>query len=163
MLRGPGLKKLSRNDLEKCCASKAWIDEMFKRQPFISVPALLKTSEDIWFSLKSPDWLEAFSAHPKIGDVASLKEKFQNTKDWAQSEQGQVKQAPDEVLEELARINQQYQDKFGFIFIVCATGKSAPEMLEILKKRIQNDVDAELKNAATEQNKITKLRLEKIL
>lgn len=108
------------------------------------------------------DLLEALDGHPQIGNVATLKEKYRNTQDSAAHEQSGANEADDEVLEALAKSNQEYLDKFGFIFIVFATGKSAQQMLDLLLARLPNDRGTELVNAATEQNKITRLRLNKL-
>ena len=106
--------------------------------------------------------MNAFSQHPKIGDKTNLKEKFKNTQTWAENEQSQIKEATDEVLQKLVDGNKVYESKFGHIFIVCATGKSANEMLHLLEKRIGNNPYQELKIAAEEQFKITRLRLKKL-
>jgi 2-oxo-4-hydroxy-4-carboxy-5-ureidoimidazoline decarboxylase len=106
--------------------------------------------------------LEAFEQHPKIGDINSLKKQYANTVAWASNEQAGVDAASDEVLQALAKGNDDYERKFGYIFIVCATGKSAGEMLELLQSRLTNDPESEIKIGAEEQNKITKLRLEKL-
>ena len=150
-------------NLEKCCASKVWVAEMLRRRPYSDRSELFQTAETIWTKLSENDWKEAFLAHPKIGDVQSLRKKFENTTGWAQSEQAGVKQAPEKLLVELSELNTKYEKKFGFIFIICATGKSAHEMLEAIKARIKNNLETELKNAAVEQLKITKIRLEKLL
>lgn len=149
--------------LYRCCGSKAWIERMQKTFPADSSDEIFDNAERIWFSLEEDDWLEAFSHHPKIGDLDSLKEKFASTSDIAKGEQSGVKDAPGEILKELKNLNEEYEKKFGFIFIVCASGKSAAEMLSMIKERIKNIREDEIKIAAQEQNKITKLRLEKLL
>lgn len=136
---------------------------MAKERPYKSKDELLLQAEKIWFSLSESDWLEAFAAHPKIGDISSLQKKFQATASTAANEQSGVNTANTETLKEFARLNQEYEAKFGFIFIVFATGKSAQEMLDLLKARIHNSREQELKSAAREQSKITRLRLEKKL
>jgi len=151
------------NELEKCCGSHHWVEKMISRRPFPNKEELFRTAEDVWFALDHEDWLEAFGHHPKIGDVNSLAKKFANTKQWAEGEQSGVKQATEDVIAELAAGNQEYEAKFGFIFIVCATGKSAQEMLDLLKDRLDNDPGQEIIIAAGEQDKITKIRLEKLL
>ena len=124
---------------------------------------LLEDAEEQWFKCSESDWKEAFSHHPKIGDTASLKKKFSSTAQWASGEQSGVNAASQQTIEALAEGNRKYEDKFGYIFIVCATGKTAEEMLEILTSRLSNDPKDEIEIAADEQNKITKLRLEKLL
>lgn len=136
---------------------------MAERRPFRAASQLPTVGEEIWQSLSPDDWKEAFSHHPKIGDIHTLRAKFANTKDWAEGEQAGVKSASNDVLQRLAEANRQYEEKFGYIFIVCATRKSAEEMLRLLRERLNNDPSAELPIAAEEQRKITRLRLEKIL
>jgi len=147
----------------KCCSSQKWAENLIKRRPFITFQEMVKKSEDVWFKLSSEDWLEAFKGHAKIGDLESLQKKYNQTKSWSHGEQNGVKETPLSVLKELKELNDVYEEKYGFIFIVCATGKSAEEMLEILKKRLHNDRSDELKIAISEQNKITNIRLEKLL
>jgi 2-oxo-4-hydroxy-4-carboxy-5-ureidoimidazoline decarboxylase len=119
-------------------------------------------AKEKWYECKEKDWLQAFEHHPKIGDLNSLKIKFADTTAWASDEQSEVNRAAHKILEDLARGNDDYEKKFGYIFIVCATGKTAKEMLDLLKARLLNDTEDEIKIAAEEQNKITKLRLEKL-
>ena len=146
-----------------CCGATNWVKRIIASRPIDSKGALLKVAEEIWFSLKSEDWLEAFTHHPKIGDIESLREKFHNTKSISENEQSGVNDASENTLKNLAKSNQLYEDKFGFIFIVCATGKSADQMLTLIKMRLNNNIETEMQNAAKEQNKITQLRLEKLL
>ncbi len=124
---------------------------------------LLEDAEEQWFLCSEADWKEAFAHHPKIGDVESLKKKFASTAQWASGEQSGVNNASAQTMEALAEGNKKYEEKFGYIFIVCATGKSAEEMLAILQNRLQNNPEVEIEIAADEQNKITKLRIEKLL
>ncbi len=158
--------QLPRNDAQseliKCCSSLSWVEKMVKGRPYNDFLDLIEASEKIWFSLNKGDWLEAFSGHPKIGDVSSLKKKFAETKIWANNEQAGMNNATNEIIKELAHYNEIYEQKFGFIFIVCATGKSAQEMLNLIKLRYENTPDEEIKIAVIEQSKITKLRLEKL-
>lgn len=115
-----------------------------------------------WYECTEEDWKEAFENHPQIGDIDSLKEKFASTAEWAAGEQSGVTESTQEVLQNLAEGNKLYKEKFGYIFIVCATGKSADEMLSMLEERLPNTPEEEIEIAAEEQNKITKIRLEKI-
>lgn len=149
--------------LTKCCGSSNWVAEMLRNGPYESEEALFRAAEKTWFYCFENDWLEAFRHHPKIGDVASLEKKFGSTKDWAGDEQQGVQVANREVLQRLADLNKQYEEKFGFIFIVYATGKSAEEMLRLLEERMNNDYEHELQIAMGEQLKITRLRLKKLL
>ena len=146
-----------------CCGAENWVIKMNQNRPFQNKDDLYQKSESIWFSLSSKDWLEAFIHHPKIGDIDSLRKKFHNTKSISENEQSGVNDAAESTLKDLAESNQLYEDKFGFIFIVCATGKSADEMLALIKIRLNNNVNAEMLNAAKEQNKITQLRLKTLL
>jgi 2-oxo-4-hydroxy-4-carboxy-5-ureidoimidazoline decarboxylase len=152
----------ARQAFENCCAAPQWIEQMLSRRPFAGDATVFANAQEIWSSLSREQWLAAFAAHPKIGDLASLQKKFQNTTEWAAHEQSGVEQANDQTLHELSRCNRLYEEKFGYIFIVCATGKSASEMLSLLKSRIENDANMELSIAAAEQLKITLLRLEKL-
>ena len=149
--------------LSKCCGATNWVQKMIAARPFLSRKDVLEKAETAWFACEKSDWLEAFTHHPKIGDVESLKKKFAATAVWASGEQGKVQAASIAVLEELKLYNDLYVNKFGFIFIIFATGKTAAEMLSILKTRYENDAVEEIVNALLEQNKITKIRIEKLL
>ena len=131
--------------------------------PIDDMVELLDDAEDEWYKCSPEDWKEAFSHHPKIGDIDSLKKKFASTANWAMGEQSGTSTASEETIKALAKGNKEYEGKFGYIFIVCATGKSADEMLAILNSRLPNDPKKEIEIAADEQNKITRLRLEKLL
>lgn len=147
----------------QCCVAQRWVSQMVQSVPFVSETQLFETADTIWAALGEADYLEAFEGHPKIGDVSSLKQKYANTKALASGEQFSVNQASDEVLQRLAAGNHAYEAKFGFIFIVCATGKSAAEMLALLEARLPHERAIEVQNAAEEQRKITRIRLEKLL
>ena len=146
-----------------CCGASKWVEEITAFRPFQHKNELFDLTEKIWFSLNSEDWLEAFSHHPKIGDIDLLRKKFQKIKSWSEKEQSGIQEAGENILKDLAESNRLYEEKFGYIFIVCATGKSAGEMLALLKVRLENDPEAELLIAAKEQNKITQLRLDNLL
>ncbi|MCA9238346.1 MAG: 2-oxo-4-hydroxy-4-carboxy-5-ureidoimidazoline decarboxylase [Planctomycetales bacterium] len=152
----------ARAALTDCCASTAWVEAMLCWRPFVDDDALDAVAAKCWRRLGEEDWLEAFAAHPMIGDVDSLRAKYASTKATATGEQSGVSGASEATLAELARLNHQYAHRFGFIFIVFATGKGADEMLALLKERLDNPRDAELHNAAEEQLKITQLRLRKL-
>lgn len=147
-----------------CCTSSHWANKLATARPFADIETLIQHSDSLWDEVAKyeTDLLEAFDGHPQIGNVATLKEKYRNTQDSAAHEQSGANEAEDEVLEALAKGNQDYLNKFGFIFIVFATGKSAQQMLELLLARLPNNRHTELANAATEQNKITRLRLKKL-
>jgi 2-oxo-4-hydroxy-4-carboxy-5-ureidoimidazoline decarboxylase len=149
--------------LATCCGAGAWVATLNAQFPFASVAALCEAAERTWHNLSETDWREAFAHHPKIGDVSALKEKFASTATWAAGEQGAVRQASDATLAALAAGNAAYERKFGYIFIVCATGKSADEMLALLQARLPNEPSQEIRIAMGEQAKITRLRLLKLL
>ena len=150
--------------LQKCCGSTAWVANMAAQFPISDTETLLREATGQWNSLTEADWREAFTHHPKIGgDVEALRAKFASTSQWAEGEQASVKQASQATLEALATGNEDYERKFGYIFIVCATGKTADEMLALLQARLTNEPADEILIAAGEQNKITRLRLEKLL
>jgi OHCU decarboxylase len=152
----------ARAALTNCCAAGRWVEQMLVGRHFANDASIYNASEEAFSALAEADWLEAFAAHPHIGDVESLRKKYAATKQLAAGEQAGVANADEALLAELAARNREYHAKFGFIFIVFATGKSAAEMLAILKSRIGNSRDEEIKNAAGEQRKITQLRLEKL-
>ncbi|MDP3543745.1 MAG: 2-oxo-4-hydroxy-4-carboxy-5-ureidoimidazoline decarboxylase [Elusimicrobiota bacterium] len=153
----------ARDELLRCCGCARWADAVLAARPFRDKAALLSASDAAWSRTEEPDWREAFSHHPRIGGKDALRGKFAATRAWAKGEQSGAAAASEKTLDALAAGNTAYEKKFGHIFIVCATGKSAPEMLDLLKSRLTNDAGAELRLAAGEQNKITKIRLEKLL
>jgi 2-oxo-4-hydroxy-4-carboxy-5-ureidoimidazoline decarboxylase len=146
-----------------CCGSKAWAAELSGKRPFEDEAAVLITSDEIWRSLGTADWLQAFQSHPKIGESRAAAPAGGNSAAWSQQEQKAVAAAEEEIKVGLAKGNGEYEEKFGFIFIVCATGKSGLEILGILKRRLQNGKEKELREAAEEQRQITQLRLKKWL
>lgn len=144
--------------LFSCCGSSKWLSLLMNGFPFANETDLVKKAETAWYNqCVEADWLESFTHHPKIGDVKSLAEKF------AGKEQESVAAASQDVIESLANLNQEYENKFGFIFIVCATGKSAPEMLRILQDRTSNSREEELHISMGEQHKISMLRFKKLI
>lgn len=136
---------------------------MLSSKPFKNESHLFSSARKAWNQCEEGDYMEAFSHHPKIGDIDSLKEKYANTKTWASNEQSGVETADMATLEALQIENENYEKKYGFIFIVCATGKSAKEMLGLLKSRLKNPRGEEILIAAEEQAKITEIRLKKLL
>jgi OHCU decarboxylase len=138
-----------------CCGSDAWVRSMVAARPFANRNDLLQKSDHIWQSLQRGDLLQAFAAHPQIGSRAA--------QGWAAGEQAGARDADSSVSTRLAALNREYESRFGYIFIVCATGKSAAEMLELFEPRLENEPGTELQVAAEEQRKITRLRLEKLL
>ncbi|MBE7169749.1 MAG: 2-oxo-4-hydroxy-4-carboxy-5-ureidoimidazoline decarboxylase [Williamsia sp.] len=152
-----------RTELARCCGSATWIEQMVEIFPVADEKELLPEAERIWNNCSENDWIEAFSHHPRIGDVQTLKERFAATAQWAGEEQAAARQTSDAVLQALKEGNDAYAEKFGYIFIVCATGKSAPEMLHLLQARLHNTAEDEIRIAMQEQNKITQIRLQKLL
>jgi 2-oxo-4-hydroxy-4-carboxy-5-ureidoimidazoline decarboxylase len=154
-----------------CCGSIAWAREMAARRPFRDEEALMAASDDAWRSLAESDWMEAFDSHPRIGESNAAQPSAQRSSAqrsllqpslaWASEEQKEVADAGDTVKIALAEGNRDYERRFGRIFIVCATGKSAAELLEILRRRLQNDAGTELYEAAEQQRQITRIRLKK--
>jgi len=153
----------ARAAFERCCGSRTWAWRMAEGRPYKNRAGLIAAAERGADKLKRADWLEAFEHHPKIGDREALRTKFAATAAWAGEEQQGAAAAPADTLDLLAEGNRAYEEKFGYIFIVCASGKSADEMLELLRGRLANDPDTELVNSAREQRAITRLRLEKLL
>jgi 2-oxo-4-hydroxy-4-carboxy-5-ureidoimidazoline decarboxylase len=149
--------------LLRCCGSQRWADGMLGRRPFRSASALVSAAGEVFGMLGRADYLEAFAGHPAIGEnVAALSARFAATATWSGAEQAGVAAADPATLQALAAGNRSYRERFGYTFIVCATGKSAREMLELLSARLENDADTELLAAAKEQEKITLLRLGKL-
>ncbi len=148
--------------LHNSCGSSAWVNKMLHVFPVEDLVDLLEYAEEKWDECKQEDWLEAFTHHPAIGDIKSIKEKFYATADWAQVEQAGADEASQEILQSLAEDNKIYHEKFGYIFIVFATGKTGEEILAILHDRLKNNPGEEIKIAAAEQIQITKNRLEKL-
>ena len=147
--------------LMDCCGSARWAARVAARRPYADAEALHKAADSIWWNLERADWLEAFSHHPQIGDKPLGGS--ESARQWAAGEQAGARTASDDVKERLARANHAYFEKFGYIYIVCATGKSAEAMLAILNQRLQNDPPSELSIAAEQQRLITRIRLDKLL
>ena len=150
-------------ELLKCCGSHRWAQRVVQSRPFDDLDQLAQVATAIWWDCERDDWLEAFRSHPKIGGQKSEAEVSGLSRSWSAQEQASVQDASSETLTELAQLNHDYEAKFGFIFIVCASGKSPEEMLGILRSRIGNDEDSEPRIAAEEQAKITELRLRKLI
>jgi 2-oxo-4-hydroxy-4-carboxy-5-ureidoimidazoline decarboxylase len=148
--------------LETCCGSTRWVRRMLALRPFGTTAALLAAARNEWFSLMPKDWKEAFTHHPRIGDREALRARFPATHQLSEREQAGMAAASDQIIEALAQGNAAYERRFGYIFIVCASGKSAGEMLDLLTARMQNDPVIEVRIAAEEQAKITELRLKQL-
>ena len=152
-------------ELLRCYGSTRWAMEMAAARPFIDVEAMAVRADAIWWALDRADWIEAFAAHPKIGagKVGRVLSNPALVTDWSDAEQAGVADAAEQTTHRLAEANRDYEARFGYIFIVCATGKTAGEMLTLLERRLRHDADDELRIAAEEQRKITRLRLTKLL
>ena len=146
-----------------CCGSAEWANRMVASRPFGSQSVLIETAADIWNELETTDWLEAFSAHPKIGEKRTAQVQQPRSAAWSVGEQAGMDVADESIRQELDDANNSYYDKFGFIFIVCATGKDAADMLQLCRNRLGNDRETEIVNAAREQQRITQIRLRKLL
>jgi 2-oxo-4-hydroxy-4-carboxy-5-ureidoimidazoline decarboxylase len=148
--------------LRACCGSTRWVERMIACRPFGDQASLLTAARTEWFGLSDDDWREAFGDHPKIGDRESLERRFAATRHLSEREQKGVEAAGEDVLSALADANRVYEERFGYIFIVCATGRTAEEMLALLRARLDNDPGTEIRIAAEEQAEITALRLDGI-
>jgi 2-oxo-4-hydroxy-4-carboxy-5-ureidoimidazoline decarboxylase len=153
----------ARAALERCCGSRAWVAGMCAPRPFADVAGLHAAAEAAAAALTRADWLEAFSHHPRLGDRAALRSHFASTAAWAGEEQRGTALASEATLAALEAGNRAYEARFGYGFILCATGRSAAEMLAALEARMANRPEDELSNASREQRAITRLRLEKLL
>ena len=154
----------AEEELLKCCGSLAWARGMAQRRPFASLDQLKQTGVEIWWRLDPADWMDAFGAHPQIGQRQSTAHATSaHAQAWSEQEQSGMAGAGVGVTTDLEEANQEYLKKFGYIFIVCASGKSAEEMLALLRSRSENSPKQEIRVAAEEQGKITRLRLEKLL
>jgi 2-oxo-4-hydroxy-4-carboxy-5-ureidoimidazoline decarboxylase len=146
-----------------CCGSMAWARELAARRPLANESELLAASDEIWSSLGEQDWVEAFATHPRIGERKAPAPARAQSASWSAQEQQNVASAGEAVQQALAEANREYEQRFGRVFIVCATGKGASEILGMLRRRLQNDDAIELRETAEEQRKITNLRLKKWL
>jgi 2-oxo-4-hydroxy-4-carboxy-5-ureidoimidazoline decarboxylase len=142
--------------LARCCGSRRWVEAMVRARPFASDAALFAAAERNWWALERDDWLEAFAQHPRIGERDGADA-------WAAAEQAGVAEADGQVRRALHEENHAYERRFGHVFLVCATGRDAAGLLAELERRMDNDPETELRTAATEQSKITRLRLEKLV
>lgn len=147
----------------KCCGSTAWAKRMSDARPFASADQVFGKADEVWWALTEDDWREAFRAHPKIGEKKAAAVQSAQAQQWSAHEQSESQRAADETKAALADSNCKYEHRFGYIFIICATGKSADEILSALNGRLNNAPDIELHVAAEEQRQITQLRLRKLL
>jgi OHCU decarboxylase len=151
------------NELKSCCGSNRWATNVASRRPYATFPQLADIAQQEWWQLQPGDWLEAFRSHPKIGQNKTEISASEQSQQWSRNEQAGMREASQGTAEALARLNEEYEARFGYIFIVCATGRSSEEMLAILRERLENEPEDELRIAAAEQAKITELRLKKLL
>ena len=160
------LNSLSDGDaaeaLTACCGAHRWVAAMIARRPFSSLDAVINAANDVWRGTSESDWREAFDHHPRIGEQRSASGQDQRASSWSAGEQSRAALADDDVKRQLAAVNAEYEARFGHIYIVCAAGRSADELLDIARSRLRNDPGTELRVAAGEQAKITRLRLEKL-
>ena len=166
---GDGFRRFSRapnKEVRKmlldCCGSPAWVEQMLKHLPFSDAAHALDTADRVWGELDREDWLTAFRQHPAIGAKRGKKAQSTAARRWSKSEQSVAQRANAATLSALAKANQEYRAKFGHVFLICATGKTSDEILKNLRQRLSNDPEDELRVAAEEQRKITRLRLEKL-
>lgn len=153
----------AESELLKCCGSREWAGRVTAARPFESMADLIAKADRIWWSLGPRDWLEAFHSHPKIGEQKAAAATAVEAQRWSEDEQSGTRHSSQKTLAALAELNHEYEEKFGYIFIVCATGKSSEEMLAMLRARLENPAGMELRSAAAEQAKITQLRLRKLI
>jgi allantoicase len=153
----------ARAALMRCCGASRWAGWMLAQRPFASTDALLKAAAGVWGEMQQADLVEAFAHHPEIGgDLEALQARFPATAGWSSAEQSGMTDAGRETLEALRDGNAAYKARFGHVFLVCATGKTAADMLTLLHARLPNDPETELRIAAAEQAKITRIRLERL-
>jgi OHCU decarboxylase len=145
-----------------CCGAKRWALAMVALRPIAGVAELSEAADTIWATMKEPDWMEAFACHPRIGERKAAHSVAKSAA-WSKQEQTSAASASEDVLAEIAERNARYEELFGFTYIVCATGKSAEEMLAILKRRLASTREAEMLEAAAQQRQITQIRLGKWL
>jgi allantoicase len=150
-------------ELLQCCGSRRWASQVSNDRPYPSLDNLISHAHQVWWALTSDDWLEAFRSHPKIGEKKASDKVSAQSQQWSGQEQAAVSNASQQTVDSLAKLNRDYEKKFGFIFIICATGKTSGEMLAAIQERIEHDYDTELRFGAAEQAKITELRLRKLL
>lgn len=146
-----------------CCGSTRWVKEMVDRRPFGSIEELLMTADQEWASTSESDWREAFAHHPRIGEKTSVATQSARASTWSAGEQAGMSGATSATRSQLAQINEEYEERFGHVYIVCATSKTSEELLALAKQRMKNDRQSELRAAAEEQRQITHLRLKKLL
>ncbi len=153
----------ARNAMLACCGAKRWADAMAALRPIASIIALSEEADRVWGTMQEADLLEAFACHPRIGERKVSARAGVQSAAWSRAEQARTSAANDNVLAEIAEGNRRYEERFGFTYIVCATGKSAEEMLAILERRLRATRETELREAAEQQRQIMQIRLGKWL
>jgi 2-oxo-4-hydroxy-4-carboxy-5-ureidoimidazoline decarboxylase len=148
--------------LAACCGATRWVDAMLARRPFGAVRPLLTAADEVWATLGPTDWREAFAHHPRLGEAPSVEKQDARAREWSSGEQARIRNAEEEVRAALASANADYEARFGYICIICATGLDAREILALTEERLLNTPDDEIRVAADEQRKITRLRLLKL-
>jgi 2-oxo-4-hydroxy-4-carboxy-5-ureidoimidazoline decarboxylase len=146
-----------------CCGSQAWAVALASRRPIGDEASLIETSSSIWLALPEEAWQEAFDSHPRIGQTHAQTHATEESLRWSTQEQRAALSEDGSARLALEEANRRYEQKFGRIFIVCATGKTSAEMLAILEARMKNDAATELREAAEQQRQITELRLHRWL
>lgn len=149
----------ARADLGRCCGARGWVQAMLGCRPFTDDDDVIAQAQRAWWSLGREDWLEAFAHHPRIGQVDGRAAEATGTRAWATEEQAGALKAPEQERARFVDANRRYEERFGHVFLICATGRTAAEMYAALEQRMENDPDRELEIAAGEQAKITRLRL----
>jgi 2-oxo-4-hydroxy-4-carboxy-5-ureidoimidazoline decarboxylase len=155
--------KEAAEEILPCCVSKAWAEKMAAQRPIADEIALLAACDTACESLAESDWLEAFRSHPRIGERSASAPTSARSAAWSGEEQRKVEMESDDVKMKMAEDNRTYEERFGRTFIICATEKSAPEILEQMRRRLRNDHWTELCEAAEQQRQIARLRLKKWL
>lgn len=146
-----------------CCGARRWVDAMMNRRPFATVAEVIDAANEAWNATTERDWREAFDHHPRIGESRSAAHRGAHAAQWSSDEQSRASSADRIIKQQLVDVNTEYEARFGHIYIVCASGRSADELLEVARARLSNSPAVELRVAAEEQRKITELRLRKLL
>lgn len=153
----------AESEILPCCGSRAWARGMARQRPYKDDRSVLAASDETWRSLGEADWMEAFASHPRIGESRAPQSATARSAAWSSQEQSHAAAAEDAVRTALAEANREYERRFGRIFIICATGKQGSEILQILRQRLQNDAQTEIREAAEQQRQISQIRLGKWL
>jgi allantoicase len=153
----------ARKALLDCCGSIAWADQMISKRPFVDDAKIFESADKIWTHLDPKEWLRAIRHHPPIGSKSGRSKQSGTGRNWSASEQSAAQKSSPETLSVLAAANNAYQATFGYVFLICATGKDGDEILHSLQQRLANDPETEFRVAVEEMRKIMRLRLEKLV